>query len=117
VGRGATGKQSSPAGRWQVSNQRGVLPRWWRDGKELFYVSGTGAVDAKLMAVGVRPSATSVEADKPRELFPVSFPANGAFPYDVTSDGQRFLVLEAPAGAQASPPLVVVLNWQAGLKP
>jgi eukaryotic-like serine/threonine-protein kinase len=111
-----TGEQSSPVGRWQVSNQGGVLPRWRRDGKELFYVSGSGAVDAKLMAVGVRSSATSVEADTPRELFPVSLPANVGFPYDVTSDGQRFLVLEATGGALGSAPLNIVLNWQAGLK-
>jgi hypothetical protein len=67
------------------------------------------------MAVGVRSSTTSVEADT-HELFPVSLPANVGFPYDVTSDGQRFLVLEAMGGALGSAPLNVVLNWQAGLK-
>lgn len=37
------------------------------------------------------------------------------FPYDVTADGQRFLI-EETAGTQTSVPLRVVVNWQAGLK-
>jgi len=111
-----TGERPSPAGRWQVSNGGGVLPRWRRDGKELFYISGTGGAGAKLMAVSVRSSGTSVETDTPRELFPVTFPGNVTSPYDVSSDGQRFLVLELTGGNQAPAPLTVVLNWQAGLK-
>lgn len=68
------------------------------------------------MAVSVRSSGTSVETDTPRELFPVTFPGNVTSPYDVSSDGQRFLVLELTGGNQAPAPLTVVLNWQAGLK-
>jgi len=44
--------QSFPAGngKWQVSTNGGVQPRWRRDGKELFYLG----LDRKLMAVPVR---------------------------------------------------------------
>jgi Tol biopolymer transport system component len=111
-----TGEQSSPIGKWQVSNQGGVMPRWRRDGKELFYASGTGGATAKLMAAVVRASAGGIQTEPSRELFPVSFHAPIAS-YDVSSDGQRFLVLEAVAGGQTAAPLTVVLNWQASLKP
>jgi hypothetical protein len=36
--------------------------------------------------------------------------------YDVTADGKRFLVNTNNLAASASPPLTVVVNWQAGLK-
>ena len=72
-----------------------------------------------MMAAGVRTSATSVETDTPYELFPVSFPGLGGGPgytYDVTADGQRFLVLEAVGPGEGHPAqLTVVTNWQAGL--
>jgi hypothetical protein len=68
-----------------------------------------------MMAVRVRASAASVEADTPRELFaaPVT---GGISPYDVAADGQRFLLLEPPEAQGGGAPLTVVLNWQAGLK-
>ena len=106
----------SSAGKWQVSNQGGGFPRWRGDGKELFYISSGN----KMMAAGVRTSATSVETDTPYELFPVSFPGLGGGPgytYDVTADGQRFLVLEAVGPGEGRPAqLTVVTNWQAGLR-
>jgi Tol biopolymer transport system component/predicted Ser/Thr protein kinase len=101
------------AGKWQVSNQGGTFARWRGDGKELFYISSNN----KMMAAGVQTSATSVETDTPRELFPVSTPGPLGYPYDVTADGQRFLVLEAVGATQGTAaPLTVVTNWQAGLQ-
>jgi hypothetical protein len=38
-----------------------------------------------------------------------------SFPYDVTADGQRFLVALQPEG-RSGIPLTVVMNWDAGLK-
>jgi hypothetical protein len=122
-----TAAQSSPVGKWQVSSQGGVLPRWRGDGKELFYVSTTRGITnnfsftppraTKMMAVSVRASAAGMQPDTPRGLFPVSFPTDVASPYDVSSDGQRFLVLESTGVAPTAAPLTVVLNWQASLKP
>jgi hypothetical protein len=40
-------------------------------------------------------------------------PNNG---WDVTADGQRFLMLVAPAEQNRPTPVTVVLNWQAALK-
>ena len=39
----------------------------------------------------------------------------GRYPYDVSADGQRFLINTAPEQA-VSAPITVVLNWTAGLK-
>jgi Tol biopolymer transport system component len=100
----------SSAGKWQISNRGGGIPRWRADGKELFYVSS----DLKMMAVTIRASAAGVEADTPRELF-AALLAGLTSPYDVAADGQRFLLSERPE-AQGGAPLTVVLNWQAALK-
>lgn len=105
-----------PAGKWQVSNQGGTRPRWRGDGKELFYVSLVGT---NIMAAGIRLSPAGVESDTPRVLFttPALAPADPVpSPYDVTADGQRFLMLLPPGSRRGVPSLTVVVNWQAGLK-
>jgi eukaryotic-like serine/threonine-protein kinase len=98
----------SGTSKWQVSRGGGE-PRWRRDGKELFYLSAEG----KMMAVPVR-LGTSFEAGSPVVLFqthlrqPIS--AQDVFSYDVSSDGQRFLVntkVDEPNAA----PLSIILNW------
>jgi hypothetical protein len=102
-------------GKWQVSTNGGVQPRWRRDGKELFYL----ASDRKLMAVPVR-SGSSFEFGVPVPLFATKTVSGAAFyagyshQYDVTPDGQRFL-LNTEADASATP-ITVVLNWTAALK-
>lgn len=104
-------------GKWMISTDGGFQPRWRRNGKELFYVSA----NAMLMAVEVNLSPV-FKAGIPKALFPVSYHGgdNGATRYDVTTDGQRFLInsmITAPtSGDPTSPPMTVVLNWQASLK-
>jgi hypothetical protein len=49
------------------------------------------------------------------DIDPIFPPLVGRFAYQPAADGKRFLVL-AVAGGAASPPINVVLNWQAGLK-
>jgi Tol biopolymer transport system component len=108
-------------GRWQVTTNGGMEPRWRRDGRELYYL----ALDGKLMAVPVRAD-TAFQADPAVPLFqtPLSLPALIPFAirYDVASDGQRFLI-QVPAVAPSSPaalnnptPLVAIVNWTAALR-
>ena len=57
----------------------------------------------------------------PQELFQTQLRGSGGFTnvfrYDVTADGQRFLIDSDIDGAEiASRPINVVLNWQAGLR-
>jgi hypothetical protein len=77
----------------------------------LFYVS----LDFKLMAVRLKLGADSVEPSTPRELFPLPIVDNVGSLYDITPDGQRFLVRAVPQ-QQASQPLTVIVNWPALLK-
>jgi eukaryotic-like serine/threonine-protein kinase len=99
---------SSGSGKWQVSSG-GQEPSWRRDGKELFYLS----TDGKMMAVPVK-MGVSFEAGSPVALFqtrrrqPVSLP--DVFSYDVSGDGQRFLILTKVDEANAAP-LAITLNW------
>jgi Tol biopolymer transport system component len=100
--------ESIPAGkgRWQVSTESGDWPIWRRDGKELFYIQGT-----KLMAVPIRLAETSVEIGRPQVLFEVS-PSTR---FQVSRDGQRFLIALPAEGASASAALTVDTDWPARL--
>jgi eukaryotic-like serine/threonine-protein kinase len=105
----------SSGGKWQVSSGGGYEPRWRGDGKELFYLSS----DRKLMAVTVRPRAV-FEAGPPTVLFDAQ--VTGALQgwensnhYDVTANGQRFLINTPIEGSPASP-IIVILDWPAGLE-
>ena len=93
-------------GTWQVSTAGGAFPNWRHDGKELFYLSA----DFKLMAVPVSADA-KFHAGAPVPLFAVR-PSGVGTVYDVSSDGQRFLVnsLSSDAG---SPPLDLFIHWAA----
>jgi Tol biopolymer transport system component len=93
-----------------VSSSGGAEPRWRADGSELFYVSP----DRRLMVVPTTTGA-GFEAEKPRALFEMnvrdlSFPFTKR--YDVTPDGQRFVVLEV-TGRGGRSALTVVENWPA----
>ena len=105
-----------PAGKWQISQNGAVYPRWRRDGKELLYY----AADGRLMAVAIKGD-TAVEMGTAVPLFEARM-LNGPInlvgfrlQYDVTRDGQRFL-LNVPLEETAPPPITVVTNWAAGLK-
>jgi serine/threonine protein kinase len=98
---------------WQVSTDGGAGPIWSRDGKELFYLSPT----RKLMAVDVKLGDNSFEAGVPKVLFQTRGlgypgPRNS---YDVSPDGQHFLIISTPADTPATP-VTVVTNWAADLK-
>ena len=92
--------------KWQISSKGGRVPRWRRDGKEVFFFG----LDNRLHSAAVTASGTSFSAEVPQLLFE----ANVVAGYDVTADGQRFLVNQ-PVGEEVQSPLTVVLNWTAGL--
>jgi serine/threonine protein kinase len=108
--------QSLPTGeRTHVSiGSGGSEPRWRRDGKELFYLGA----DQNLMAVSIRGTDGHLTTGVPSPLFHLNVPLNLGFfgqDYDVSADGQRFLVNEI-AGPASDPSLTVVVNWLALLK-
>ena len=92
-----------------VSSNGGTKVRWSRDGKELFYVEGQ-----TLVAVSVS-SGSIFSVGSATRLFehPGLGPGTNYAPYDVSADGQRFILAEpVGAGGEAPEPSIrVVLNW------
>jgi Tol biopolymer transport system component len=102
-----------PGRKWQISTEGGTEPVWNPNGRELFYRSGD-----KMMAVEIA-TQTSFAAGKPRVLFEGPYePTPLTFPnYDVSPDGQKFLMLKPSEQAQAATTQInVVLNWFEELK-
>jgi Tol biopolymer transport system component len=96
-------------GKWQVSSGGGEQPRWRSDGKELFYLSS----DRKMMVAPVT-SGANFDSGSPVALFqttprqPVS--SRDQFAYDVSQNGQRFLVNTQLKQAETQP-MSIILNW------
>lgn len=102
-----------PGGKYQISTEGGTEPLWNHNGRELFYRDGD-----KMMAVDIY-AQPSFAAGKPRQLFQGDYLPN-YFPgpyYDVSGDGQQFLMLKPVEQAQVAPSQInVVLNWFEELK-
>jgi Tol biopolymer transport system component len=102
-----------PGGKWQISTEGGTEPVWNPNGRELFYRSGD-----RMMAVDIT-TQPGFAASTPRMLFhgryvQAPFPASN---YDVSRDGQRFLMLKPSESAGTAPTQInIVLNWFEELK-
>jgi DNA-binding winged helix-turn-helix (wHTH) protein/Tol biopolymer transport system component len=90
--------------RVQIAGYGGSQPRWRRDGREIFYVTG----DKKLMAVGFDP--VTGQATPPRAMFVTRIVATAlaGFQYDVAPDG-RFLINTLPTRTS---PLTLLTGWR-----
>jgi serine/threonine protein kinase len=100
-------KLDGSGGKWQISTENAENPRWNGAGDELFYLT----TDNRIMAVTVN-TGENFEAGNPVELFQLRFqyPGNINHPYDVTADGQRFLV-NARETVNDFGEIIVVQNW------
>jgi serine/threonine-protein kinase len=103
-----------PGGKWQISTEGGNEPSWNRNGRDLFYRSGN-----KMMAVEVTTQPT-FSAGKPKVLFVGQYLAVQAgltgTAYDVSPDGQRFLMVKETEPSTSVTQINVVLNWTEELK-
>jgi Tol biopolymer transport system component len=97
--------------KWQISQSGGLDLRWRGDGRELYWVTP----DGKMWAADIETRSGRVQSGTPHELFtaPIYTATSGAF--DVTPDGQRFLLLLFASQAEGSIRLNVVSNWQVSL--
>ncbi|MFQ5670127.1 MAG: TolB family protein [Acidobacteriota bacterium] len=96
--------------KWQISAGGGVEPRWREDGKEIFYRTQEGI----LMAAEISTTGRRVAVGTVRPLFRTSSESiRGS--YDVSPDGQRFIV-NAPLEENRPKPVTLVLNWTAELE-
>ena len=96
-------------GKWKISDAGGHAPRWRRNGKELFYL----ASDNTVMAVPVSMRSSKFEFEPARPLFRAN-PGFYSVSYDVSPDGNRFVVNTAPEERTA--PITVVENWLSDMK-
>jgi serine/threonine-protein kinase len=102
-----------PGAKWQISTEGGTEPVWNPNERELFYRQGD-----KLMAVEVA-TQPAFSAGKPRMLFERQYAPSATATsrnYDVSPDGQRFLMVKT---LEQEPPISqinVVLNWFEELK-
>jgi serine/threonine protein kinase len=102
------------ADKTQVSLDGGTQPRWSGDGKTIFYVE-----EVSLMAVSVA-TVPGIAVSKPSKLFESpalrSMSVLGTLTYDVSADGQSFVVIESVQTKEADIKGHVVQNWFAEYK-
>jgi Tol biopolymer transport system component len=97
----------------RLSTAGGRYPVWRHDGSELFYV----ASDGQMMSTTTRTTGTEFEFGTPKALFKTRMLAwtTNFHEFDVSPDGQRFLI-GTLSGEPTAPPPTVILNWTAALK-
>jgi eukaryotic-like serine/threonine-protein kinase len=106
------------SGHWQVSTAGGTRPLWTGNGRELVYVSPTGA----LMDVGVGRTPSWTTTAPTVVVKQGYFTNSGSFisrTFDVSPDGQRFLMIKDTTGTgstSAPAGLIVVQHWTEELK-
>jgi Tol biopolymer transport system component len=101
-------------GKWQISTRGGTNPVWARNGKQLFYRESS----ANIMGVDVVTQPV-FSASTPRVIVPAAVTAplyNGLDSYDVSPDGQRFLVHQQNSEAGQSLQINFILNWSEQLR-
>ena len=101
-------------GKWQISTAGGVAPVWGPNGQELFYSRNPGDTTTMMaVAVATEPSFTQ---GTPAFLFEgpyLSFIPGRRLPFDISPDGERFLMIKTGGGTSdgTRPQINVVLNW------
>jgi Tol biopolymer transport system component len=96
-------------GKWQVSTDAGIVPRWSGDGKELYYFSVTNRA---VNAVPIKESNGALQFGAVQQL--AVSPASKQGLYDVSPDGKKILLDRV--AQQVSQSVTVVTDFTAGLK-
>lgn len=109
-----------PGPKIQISSDGGFDPVWRRSGGELYY-----RTDGAMIAVAIETSPT-LRASAPRLLWKGRYshgtgsscgmPGPASTNYDVTADGQRFLMVRDDDQWIADNKVIVLTNWADGLK-
>jgi Tol biopolymer transport system component len=99
-----------PGGKWQVSPAGGCYARWRRDGKELFYLSP----DNRIMAAEVKTDGSSFAIGAVKPLFETRVYRTTFGGFDVSADGQRFIICYEPGHPNVA--ITLVENWDSELK-
>jgi Tol biopolymer transport system component len=92
--------------RWRVSTGGGTLPRWARNGRELFFVDPSG-----LMSVPMDGDPALAAAAASRAWATPASAAERIVDYDIAPNSGRFLVILEKRSTSGAPTLIVVRNW------
>ncbi len=101
------------SGKWQISTGGGNFPVWARNGKELFY-----RYRGDIMGVDINTQPV-LKASAPRAIVPakaIASLSNGLDNFDVSPDGQRFLIHQQSSEAGQTLQINVVLHWSEELR-
>lgn len=101
------------SGKWQISTGGGDSQVWERDGKQLFYRE-----NGNIMGVDVR-TQSAFTASTPRVIVPskaIGNLASGMDVFDVSPDGQRFLIHQQSSEGAQTAQINVILNWSEELR-
>ena len=105
---------------YQISTAGGRTPLFAPNGRELFFVSGPALMAAAVeLAPAFRAGNATVVFNAPSLILDARLIGNTGRAYEVSSDGQRFLMLKDDAAAAAQgvrPGIIVVQNWFEELK-
>jgi serine/threonine-protein kinase len=104
--------------RWQISVDGGVQPVFSRRGDELFFLGREGRMMVSQIRTSGEFSASAPRAILEPQHYALESAVNAiitARTYDISPDGQRFLMIES-AEAPVNAGIVVVLNWSEELK-
>ena len=102
-----------PGQKRQISTEGGREPLWARKGGELFYRNGS-----KMMAVSITTGSV-LNVGKPQQLFEGSYDRGlplGHTNYDVSPDGQRFVMIQSPLQEATARRINVRLSWMRELR-
>jgi serine/threonine-protein kinase len=103
-------------GPWKVTTGGGTRAAWARNGHELFYIDGAGA----LTSVAVRTSGPTFVFATPTTVFDTKYiQPSPTRHYDVTADGKRFLMFKESAAGDpnvAPASMLVRQRWFDELK-
>ena len=109
------GTYPAGGGKWQISDSLGAQPRWSASGRELFYRTTDG-----IMAVEVDGRGEGFKAGKARSLFSgpflggisgVTVPGLSFPDYDVSADGQRFVMFTGGSNDLGSSTANILTGW------
>jgi hypothetical protein len=99
---------SGSGGQWQISSGAGVLPRWSRDGKQLYYRIGRSLY---VVDVETGRGTDAFQASTPRLVFDDLDRSRLTSSYEISPSGDAILV---PSSLQEDAPrtrVTVLVNW------
>ena len=105
-------------GKWQISRDGGFSPRWGPDSREVFFLTAERPGALVTLMAAVNDTEPTFTPGIPRRLFDVGpYPSGAGWfsPYDVSPDGQRFLMITEDTSTR-SDSLILVQNWFEELK-